>query len=137
MTEDHEDKDAIDKLVKAFFNSFTNKGGAKPDLEGIYRLFIPEGIIIKNSGAEPEVYNLNSFIEPREKLLNDGQLVDFSEEELTERTDIFGAIAQRFCLYRKSGTLNGEKFETRGMKSIQLIKTTNGWKISAVAWDDE
>lgn len=76
-------------------------------------------------------------IESREKLLNEGLLVDFKEEELFERTEIFGNIAHRFSLYRKSGILSGGAFETKGMKTIQFIKTSNGWKISSLAWDDE
>jgi len=45
--------------------------------------------------------------------------------------------AQRFILYRKTGCLSGQPFETKGMKTIQFIRTTSGWKMNALAWDDE
>lgn len=131
------DKDNIDKLTALFFNSFTNKEGLKPNVSGLHQLFIPKGMIIKNTGSTPEIYNLEQFIEPREKLLNEGLLIDFKEEEISERTEIFGNIAHRFSLYQKSGVLSGVAFEAKGMKTIQFIKTQDGWKISAVAWDDE
>lgn len=132
-----EDKEAIDHLVQDFFKLFSVPAGTKADLSAIYRLFIPEGIIIKNVGPQPEVYTLQSFIAPREKLFDSGTLRDFKEEELFERTDIFGNIAQRICIYKKMGLLNGELFQAYGMKSLQFIKTATGWKLSALIWDDE
>ncbi|WP_437683434.1 DUF4440 domain-containing protein [Sorangium sp. So ce131] len=132
-----DDKRAIDAVVRAFFQAFTNKGGERPDLQLVRALFIPVGLIVKTCSDVPTAYSLRQFIEPREKLLSDGILTDFVEEELWERTELFGNVAQRFCLYRKSGVLRGERFETRGMKSMQLVRTPEGWKICSIAWDDE
>ena len=140
MTEEQaivQTKSILDELTRIFYTLFTNKTGQQPDVERIHELFIPEGLIIKNSDTTPVLYNLQQFIEPRIKLLTDGSLIDFSEVEVTERTEIFGNIAHRFSLYRKSGILAGKKFETNGMKTIQFIKTPEGWKISCLAWDDE
>jgi hypothetical protein len=132
-----EDKQKIDELVKSFFSLFTIKKGCKADLSYIYQLFIHEGLIVKCSSSTPEVYNLLQFIEPREKMFNDGSLSDFIEEEIFERTEIFGNIAHRLSLYKKSGLMNGKEFKNKGIKTMQFIKTTDGWKISSVAWDDE
>ena len=127
----------INQLTQQFFQVFTNKNGKKPTVELIRDMFIPEGIIIKNVGGKTEVYNLEQFVNPRIKLLTDGTLTDFEEMETKAKTQVFGQIAHRFCHYKKSGTLNGTFFETTGAKSIQFIKTTGGWKISALAWDDD
>ncbi|CAM2070366.1 Nuclear transport factor 2 family protein [Sulfidibacter corallicola] len=130
-------KETIDDLTRRFFAVFTTDTDGKVNLDVIHDLFIPQGLIVKNVGPNPEIYNLQQFIEPRARMFEEGRLVDFVEEELSERTEIFGNIAQRFCRYRKSGTMDGAPFETEGMKTIQFINTENGWKISALAWDDE
>ncbi|MGZ4122853.1 MAG: DUF4440 domain-containing protein [Tumebacillaceae bacterium] len=127
----------LDEIVADFYKAFTNKEGMKPNVGIIHQLFIPEGMIIKNTDDVPVIYNLQQFIEPREKLLTEGLLVDFEEAETSSITEIFGSIAHRFSLYRKSGILSGERFETAGMKTMQFINTPNGWKFSSVAWDDE
>ena len=57
--------------------------------------------------------------------------------ELSETTEIFGNITHRFSAYEKSGTLKGVPFEARGMISTQFILTPAGWRMSAMAWDDE
>ena len=108
-----------------------------PDVDSLACLFIPAGVILKAVGQDPEVYSVRSFIEPRARLLTNGTLTDFREEETAARTDIVGNIAQRVSVYRKSGLMSGERFEERGAKVIQFVRTTGGWRISAVAWDDE
>ena len=131
------DKLAIDQLIGAFFGVFRNVGGARPDLGQIYNMFIKEGLIIKNSGPVPEITGIAQFIQPRERLLNDGTLTGFEEAEVWERTEIAGNIAQRISVYRKSGSLSGQPFQAWGMKTAQLIRTAEGWRISCLAWDDE
>jgi len=131
------DKAELDELVRRFFAVFTNTGGMAPHVEAVYDLFIPQGIVIKNAGPVPEIYSLREFIEPRRALLTNGTLVDFEEAEVSERTDIFGNIAQRFSVYRKSGVLSGQPFSAQGMKVMQFVRTPEGWRFSSAAWDDE
>ena len=127
----------IDEIAATFFSIFCFEPGGQPDFEAVRALFIEQGLLIKNSGAEPEINDLSAFIEPRERLVADGQLTRLAEQELSATTQIFGNIAQRFSIYQKSGLLNGQAFDTRGKKTIQLIKTQAGWKMVSVAWDDE
>jgi hypothetical protein len=58
---------------------------------------------------------LREFIEPRAKLLREGSLVEFPEREISEKTDIFGHVAQRFSAYQKSGSLHGAPFSYEGV----------------------
>jgi ribosomal-protein-serine acetyltransferase len=130
-------KAELDALMATFLGAFANPGGARPNVAAIEQVFIPEGTIISNAGATPVIYDLRGFIEPREKMLTDGTLTEFREWETAERTEVFGSIAHRFSEYRKSGYLNGEWFEGRGMKTTQFVRTPSGWKMSSLAWDDE
>jgi hypothetical protein len=131
------DKADVDELVRRFFRAFDNRGGVVPDLESLRDLFVPGALISKNVGTTPELFGVDGFIEPRRVLLTTGDLVEFEEHELAERTEIFGNIAQRFCLYEKSGVHLGQPFRARGVKSLQFLRTSGGWRIAAVAWDDE
>lgn len=130
------DQRAIDGLVSRFFAAFTNRHG-RADVASARDLLIPRAVIVKSVGSEPEIYDVETFLVPREALLSNGGLVDFEEEETSSRTDIHGNVAQRLSLYRKSGVLSGQRFETKGVKTFQFIHTPAGWRISAVAWDDE
>lgn len=132
-----EDQRAIDALVRAFFGLFSNRGGVRPNLHAIFDLCIPEAVISKCVSSTPEIMSLEAFIAPREALLSNGTLTDFEERETAHHTQVFGNVALRSCTYAKSGVLNGVPFDARGAKVFQFIKGPRGWRISAVAWDDE
>ncbi|MER6976743.1 DUF4440 domain-containing protein [Streptomyces carpinensis] len=125
----------IDAVTAEFFGAFDNRGGRLADVERIRRLVVPGGVIVM-TGPKFTVYTVDEFIEPRQKLLTDGRLVEFSEWETSERTEIAGDIASRIGEYRKSGILDGEPFEGGGAKSFQFVRTPEGWRIAAFAWYD-
>jgi hypothetical protein len=126
-------KAAIDALTTAFFEAFSS-----PDrVPLIAQLFIPQGMIIKNLGAQPVVYSVPEFIAPRLELLASCRLTDFSEAETAERTQIWGNVAQRWSSYRKSGILDGQPFTGGGCKSSQFVNTPEGWRLCSLIWDDE
>ena len=130
------DKFNIDQLTKSFFNIFTNSNKQQPNWDLIYSICLPETIIIKKSIIGEEVYNLNTFIEPRKKILSDGTLTEFEEYEIFNETKIVGNIAQRYTKFKKHGYFNQIYFKERGNKLFQYLKTNNDWKISSVIWED-
>ena len=129
------DRVAIDALAKAFFAVFCNVHGPA-DLSRLAGLCLPQARIVKAVGAVPESDDLAGFIAPRRALLDGGRLTGFSEHEVESRTDVFGNVAQRWSRYRKCGVLDGVRFEGEGWKSLQCVRTPQGWRIAAVAWDD-
>jgi len=131
------DKLQLDNIVHCFFNLFNNSNNRPPDWTMLYNICIPEAMITSKTDAVHTAYTLSSFIEPRQKILTDGTLQNFEEREIKKQTEIRGNIAQRFSSYRKRGVLKGQPFEQQGNKLFQFIKTTEGWKISAVLWEDE
>src|ERR1700691_1561344 len=131
------DKHCIDALTTEFLGLFSPTPGATVSLQRIHDLFIPQGIIVRTCGPNTEVFSISEFITPRELWLNDGTLMDLCEREEWETTEIFGNVAQRFLAYRKTGVLHGERFDTRGMNTIQFVRKDGDWKMSALAWDDE
>lgn len=116
---------------------FTNSKQRQIELEKIFDLCLPEALIIKKCIDKEEIYNLDSFIKPRKKILTDGSLVEFEEFETAEATTIHYNLAHRISKYRKKGNLNGQFFEGNGTKFFQYIKTNKNWKISSMVWEDE
>ncbi|MFE2125379.1 DUF4440 domain-containing protein [Streptomyces amritsarensis] len=129
-------KAEIDMVTAEFFGSFDNRGGKPADVARIRRLALP-GAVIVMTGPRFTAYTVDEFIAPREELLAGGRLVEFAEWETSERTEIAGDIASRFGAYRKAGILDGEPFEGGGTKTIQFVRTPQGWRIAAFSWYDE
>jgi hypothetical protein len=131
------DQPAIDELVRAFFRLFSPEPDGRVRLWAATQLFIPQAVITKACGPAFEVYDLPGFIAPRERLLNDGTITQFREWEIDARTTVVGHVAQRLSLYGKSWQAEGAVVRARGVKTFQFVKTSTGWRISALAWDDE
>ncbi|HEY7340618.1 MAG TPA: hypothetical protein VH591_07045 [Ktedonobacterales bacterium] len=130
-------KREIDALTAAFFRAVSFEEGAQPTYTDLYDLFIESGHIIKNSGPAPEVFTVRQFVEARQKSADSGEILRFKEAEIAEVTEIFGNVAHRLSIYEKHGVSGEAEIDGRGIISIQFISTPAGWKISAMAWDDE
>ncbi|MBO1753939.1 DUF4440 domain-containing protein [Allobranchiibius sp. CTAmp26] len=127
----------IDGLAGAFFEAFTSGPDVAERLDRMRASFLSGAVIVRTCGGSPTVYDVDGFIAPRQELLTGGSLVDFREWELSARTEIFGDVAQRWSTYAKSGVQDGKPFAGRGAKTTQYVRTPQGWRISALAWDDE
>ncbi|MDT8999391.1 GNAT family N-acetyltransferase [Paucibacter sp. APW11] len=135
------DAEQIDMLISRFFACFDNRGGRIAPVATLPFWLLPQAQIHRiETGAPvdgPQTMDVRSFTEPRAALLSAGRLREFSEWETDHQTRIHGAIAQRWSRYRKQGELDGEIYRGEGMKTFQLIKTTRGWKIGALSWQDD
>ena len=130
-------KAEIDTLTAAFFRAVSFDDGETPPDANLYDIFLESGQIIKNSSSSPEIYTVRQFIEPRQRIVESGELKSFRESETAEITEIFGNVAHRLSVYEKHGLSASATIEGRGVISIQFVATPTGWKISAMAWDDE
>jgi hypothetical protein len=127
----------IDAVIARFFGAFDNRGGRIPSLDELTCLFVPGAIIVRDTGSHCEHYSVPQFAEPRLRLLQSGELVEFHEWETESSTQITGAIAVRTSRYRKQGMLNERPYGGTGQKFFQLGRIASGWRISAVAWTDD
>ena len=131
------DEMELESIASAFFSAFSSSDLKPVDLADLRELFLPGATIVAVAAdGVPNRYDVESFIEPREALLNSGRLLGFSEREVTAEMRIFGDIAQRWSLYSKSGTLDGRSADGWGRKAAHFVRTSAGWRISAIVWQD-
>lgn len=131
------DRTAISDLMTAFLRTVSFERGTRPVYRDLAELFIPDAPLIRNSGVAPEISTVDEFIRERQASVDAGALLSFQEIELSEKTEMFGNIAHRFSPYSKRGATNSGEINTRGVISTQFVRTPSGWRISAMAWDDE
>lgn len=127
----------LDRVINEFFRAVSFEHGRQPPYQRLHDLFIADGKLIKNSGDSPEISTVAQFINPRQAMVDAGELTSFYEGELAGFTEVFGNVAHRLSVYEKRGTMNGVPVAGKGVISTQFIHTPDGWKISSMAWDDE
>jgi len=133
-----DDQRQIDALTRRFLAAFTNRGGIIPTLPALPHYFMLDATVrVADSLGTVVTTGVHGFIAPRAELLVRGRLVDFEEHETESRTEIRGAIAQRWLRYAKRGTLDGQPFEGGGTKSLQFVRTAREWKIASLMWTDD
>jgi ribosomal-protein-serine acetyltransferase len=130
------DEEQIDVLSAQFFDAFTNTDGHEVDLTALESSFLP-GAVVVSHGNPARVESVTEFLTPRQKLLTSGELIDFKEWETSRSTLVSGNVAQRLVRYAKSGIRGGAPFTGSGTKSMQLVRTPQGWRITAITWSDD
>jgi hypothetical protein len=129
--------DEVLATVDTFFAAFVSGPGVVDGAVQLRRVLDPDAVIVRAGGAGPTTYSVDTFVEPRVELLESGALADFREWVTSARVDLSGDIAQVWCTYAKEWVADGEPQQGRGTKSIQLVRTQDRWRITAVVWDDE
>ena len=131
------DEEAIAAVIATFFDAFTSGPDLEARLDALPGLFVDGAVVVRTCGDEPIVYDVPGFVAPRRALLTSGELEGFREWEVDGRTELLGDVAHHVCTYAKQWTQDGRQRTGRGAKSLQLVRTGAGWRLSAVAWDDE
>ncbi|HEX2535028.1 MAG TPA: hypothetical protein VHK69_14890 [Chitinophagaceae bacterium] len=117
------------------YGSLRFSTGGRPPLHWLKEVFLPEGVLVNNNGGQAIRFTVDSFIQTVEAQLEGGSITALREEETAARTECFGRIAHRFSTYALY--LNdGATPVSEGINSIQLIQDAEGWKVSALVWND-
>lgn len=135
---ERDDERAIDGVARRLFAYFSNRGVCH--VAAVPSLFAPGAVISvirSDSALGIESLTVPEFVRPRAVLLTEGRLVDFEERETASETKVVGSLAHRASRYEKSGILDGAQYRGRGTKHLQLVRTRRGWKIAALAWEDD
>lgn len=128
---------ALAALMADFFYLVSFAAGTYPRYGQVRALFVPGGLLVRGTEVVPHVQTVEQFAKGRHAEVEAGTLTQFHEWELSEHTQVFGHVAQRFSRYRKSGVYRGRGFVEHGVISTQFVHGPQGWRISAMAWDDE
>ena len=129
--------ESLDLLTRNLYAAISFGAGGKPDLQRLKSLFLLPGILINNNLEAPVVWDLEAFIETYRQQISGGAVHSFMEEEITSRTELFGAIAHRFSTYQARVQEGDSEAVIQGINSIQFIKTGGAWRVVSIIWNDQ
>ena len=127
----------IETLVADFYAAFDNRDARVPDIEAMRKLFAASAAITRIAQGSAECWSPDAFLAPRIAMMTEGRLTDFHEWEVEARTRVLANIASRWSTYEKAGRLDGADYRGRGHKFIQMYREAEGWRISAILWEDD
>lgn len=135
--EEEGEEDAISKVMARFLASVSFESGAHPDYSSLPSLFAEGARLVRTASGQPESIGIDEFVRARTEQFRSGQLNAFVEQETAQVTERFGNVGHRFSTYSKHSEHAGVAAESDGIISTQFVNTPAGWRISAMAWDDE
>jgi RimJ/RimL family protein N-acetyltransferase len=133
-----DDRAQLDALTHRFLDAFTRRGGTIPTVCALPHYFVQDATV-RTVGPMGDIIpsDVHGFIAPRAELILGNRLTEFEEHEVSHSTEIAGAIAQRWLRYAKSGVQDGHPLRGAGTKSLQFVRSHQGWKIASLAWQDD
>lgn len=132
-----DDEGQIDQLVARFLAAGSGAGAGPCAVAAWPQWLLSDASLRCLDAGQTRALELRALMLERAELLSSGRLTDYVETELEHETRLSGRVAQRWLRCRKSGRLDGVAFQRECQQSLQLVQTARGWKIAALAWQDQ
>jgi hypothetical protein len=130
--------ETLEATLDALYASISFAKGAKPRLDLLRALFLPQGLLINNNTPEtPAVMGVEDFCGVVETALASGNLTEFHEKEIARTIEVFGNIAHVFSTYEARFDAASKEPFSVGINTIQLIRTGGRWRVCSMAWNDQ
>lgn len=145
---DSADVGSLDAIVNALYASLSFGSGGHPDWSRFRTLFDPAALMVRvdarlarthaETGTKPDepavrISSIDDYVARTTAAIESGGLAEFSERELTRRTEVFGDLAAVFSTYERSVADDVR----RGINSMQLVKDGERWWVISISWADE
>jgi hypothetical protein len=126
----------LDAVIAEMYDSICFEKGQRPDWQRQTRIFAPGARLVRITDDGIFEFDLQSYRENIERMIDSGELTSFWEGELWRETRQFGEMAHVLSAYETRRSRSGEVLN-RGVNSIQLFQREGRWWVSALLWRRE
>jgi len=126
----------VDAVVDAMYASMSFERGERPDWQRQSEIFAEGARLVRVNDDGVFEFDPRTFRENLEAMIESGALPSFFEREIWRQTHDFGDVAHVLSAYEMRASRDGE-LVGRAVKSIQLYRQNDRWRISAMIWRRE
>ena len=126
----------LDSVIADMYDSVCFEKGQRPDWQRHTRIFAADARLVRITDEGIFEFDLQSYRENIEHMIDSGELTSFWEGELWRETRQFGEMAHVLSAYETRRSRDGEVLN-RGVNSIQLFERDGQWWVSALLWRRE
>ena len=134
------DAASVDAVIRALYETISHDPGGRPDWERMRPLFVAGARLIPPAAQDgvPIQLTVDEFTERVESALKDrGGSKGFQEVEISRCEESYGRVVHAWSTYESRRTSTDASPFARGINSIQVVRTSGGWRIVTVLWDAE
>jgi hypothetical protein len=130
------DGESIDAVIRAMYGTIS--GPAGPRAWDRFRALFVDGatmsaVQVRNGESSLTVMTVEDYIANAGSFFQQNA---FFETEAARRVETFGRIAHVWTTYESRRSPDDEPF-SRGINSVQLYQSDDGWRIVSIHWDSE
>jgi hypothetical protein len=138
---DPADVASLEALVTALYETVNRRPGENFDWPRMRTLFLPGATMIpavEQTGGELRMLDVEGFIAwiDENTVVGGADDTGFQEEEIAQRVERYGDVAQVFSTYQKR-FWDSSEILGRGINAINLIHSDGRWWITSINWDEE
>jgi hypothetical protein len=126
----------IDHLTERFYQGVSFNKEHFPNFDQVGELFYGSGSLINNSSNPPVEFTVQTFAHSIMSQIEAGDASFFAQQEIADRTEIFGNMAQRISVFEYSFVKDTPNWQ-RGVNYIQYICFDSKWLITSMIWTFE
>ena len=126
----------IDNLTRTFYECVCFHPEHFPKYDQLQSLFYGDGKLINSNFDKPMEFTVQSYIQALMHQIEEGNASFYSQQEISDITEVFGKTAQRLSVYEYSYSAESKPWK-RGVNHIQYILIDGHWKIVSMLWNDE
>lgn len=126
----------IDHLTESFYQSVSFNHEHFPQFDMLQQLFYGSGKLINNNFEQPIDFTVQSYAQALMRQIEEGNATYFIQQEIADKTVIFGTMAQRISVFEYSFVKDTPDWK-RGVNYIQYIKTGENWLVTSMIWSYE
>lgn len=135
---DPADVQSTDAVIDAYYASISGGIDEPRDWDRFLSLFMPDAQFIVsrmvNGESIPLALSAQEFVDSNRTYFERG---GYFEKDIHRKTNTFGNISQVFSTYASRRSLDDPKPYSRGINSVQLMKTGGRWWIATIMWESE
>jgi hypothetical protein len=128
--------ETLDAVIAEMYDTVSFEAGRRPDWSRQENIFAPGARLVRVNDNGIFEFDLASYRENFEAMIDSGEMPSFWEGELWRDTREFDDVAHVLSAYEARRARGGEVLN-RGVNSIQLFRRDGRWWISAMIWRRE
>lgn len=126
----------VDRVVNDLYASIGWDASRRPDWQRLAEIFADNARLVRVNDDGIFEFSPATFRENLESMICAGGIRSFHEREVWRETREFGDVAFVVSGYEMRTSAEGELI-ARAVKSIQLYRQNDRWRISAMLWRRE
>lgn len=132
------DDAALDALVATLYATVSGDAGARRDWPALARLLGP-GARLHLTRAAGDGLSVDSLDFPAFVALHESRVANrgFHERETARHVAGFGGVRHVWSAFEARRAPDDAAPYARGVNSLQLVRTADGWRIVSITWDFE